>query len=121
MKNIIVADDDPGIQDALQLILKRRGYDAVIYNSAEPLLSNQFNEPDIFIIDKQLQDADGLDVCRFLKARIPAFNTPVIIFSASSRVHDQARAAGADDFLEKPFNIKALLELIEKHTAAKTA
>ena len=120
MKRIIIADDDPGIQDALQLILKRRGYDAVIFNSAEPLLTNQFSEPDIFIIDKQLQDADGLDVCRFLKNREPNPHTPVVIFSASSRIYDIARAAGADDFLEKPFNIKTLLELIEKHTATKT-
>lgn len=120
MKNIIIADDDPGIQDALQLILKRRGYEAVIFSNAEPLLSNRFTEPDIFIIDRQLQDADGLDVCRFLKNREPNPQTPVIIFSASSRVHDLAKAAGADDFLEKPFNIKTLLELIEKHTAAKT-
>lgn len=118
MKKIIIADDDPGIQDALQLILKRRGYEAVIFSSAAPLFSNQFTEPDLFIIDKQLQDADGLDVCRFLKSR-KMYDTPVIIFSASNRIHDQAKAAGADAFLEKPFNIKSLFELIEKHTAGK--
>ncbi|MBE7169144.1 MAG: response regulator [Williamsia sp.] len=116
MKNVIIADDDPGIQDVLQHILKRWGYEAVIYSNAEPLLNNQFTEPDIFIIDKQLQDADGLDVCRFLKSRDMAPHTPVIIFSASSRVNDQAFAAGADDFLEKPFQIRALLDIIEKHT-----
>ena len=117
MKRIIITDDDPGIQDALQLILKRRGYEAVIFSSAAPLLNNQFTEPDLFIIDKQLQDADGLDVCRYLKSRKQQYNTPVIIFSASNRIHDQAKAAGADAFLEKPFNIRSLFELIEKHTA----
>lgn len=117
MKKIIIADDDPGIQDVLKLILKRSGYDAVIFNSAEPLLSNDFQEPDLFIIDKQLQDADGLDVCRFLKNRETESSTPVIIFSATSRVSDLAIAAGASDFLEKPFHIKTLLEMIEKHTA----
>lgn len=117
MKHIIIADDDPGIQDVLALILKRAGYEAVIFNNAEPILDNRFNEPDIFIIDKQLQNADGLDVCRFLKNRETSANTPVIIFSASGRVNEQAKTAGADDFLEKPFKIKTLLEMIEKHTA----
>ena len=116
MKRIIIADDDPGIQDIMEIILKRAGYQATIYGNANALLCNNFDEPDIFLIDKQLPDADGMDVCRFLKRRENT-HTPVIMVSASNRLNEQAKDAGADDFLEKPFKIKALLEKIQKLTA----
>lgn len=114
MKRIIIADDDPGIQDVLAHILKGAGYEATIYADAEPIMKNQFTEPDIFLIDKQLQNYDGLEVCRFLKSRESFAATPVILFSAGGRLHELARSAGADDFLEKPFAIKTLLQMIER-------
>ena len=114
-KHILIADDDPGIQEMMQIILDQAGYKTTILASAEPLLENDFTEPDIFLIDKQLSNADGLKVCRFLKNRTRSSATPVILFSAGSNLSEMAEAAGADDFLEKPFKIHALLEMIEKH------
>lgn len=116
MKHIIIADDDPGIQDVVKLVLNKHGYEPEIHSNAERIFANDFVEPGLFIIDKQLQDEDGLDVCRFLKSR-KNFNTPVIIFSASNHYGKLARAAGADAFLEKPFEIKTLVALIEKLTS----
>lgn len=72
-------------------------------------------EPDIFVIDRQLQNTDGLDVCRYLKSR-KSVNTPVIIFSASDAIGQMAKDAGADAFLEKPFKIQTLRSMIEKLT-----
>src|SRR6185312_8591443 len=69
----------------------------------------------IFIIDRQLQNSDGLDVCRFLKNREQFACTPVILFSAGGKLHEMAKKAGADDFIEKPFTIKSLLQMIEKY------
>lgn len=113
MKRIIVADDDPGIQDVVRMILTRSGYDVTTYANGNNLLSGNFIEPDLFIIDKQLHNVDGLDVCRFLKNR-NLTSAPVILFSASGRMSARAYDAGADAFLEKPFKMKLLLELVEK-------
>src|SRR6476646_3166663 len=115
MKQIIIADDDPAIRDIFQLILARAGYNVTTYSDGEILMSNAFIPPDLFILDKQLSGADGLQVCRYLKDNLTTQNTPVIIISASPYVAKFAEEAGADDFVEKPFRTKQLLELLEKH------
>jgi DNA-binding response OmpR family regulator len=115
MKKIIVVDDDPGILDCLDLILSRAGYAVTVYADAAPLLKGDFELPDIFILDKQLQDADGLDVCRFLKAQKKTSNIPVIMISANLHINPTAKEAGASGFLEKPFRMKELLIMVNKY------
>lgn len=115
MKQIILIDDDPGILEIIKIVFERAGFGVTIFNNGDPVLNNKFREPDIFIIDKQLSGVDGLDICRFLKQRSQERDTPVIIFSASRNIRQFAGEAGADDFLEKPFKTKALLDMVEKH------
>jgi len=115
MKRIIIADDDQGIQEILNLILRQAGYEPELHSNAARLFANDFIEPTLFIIDKQLDHEDGLEVCGFLKSR-KNMNTPVIIFSASNHYSKSAKAAGADAFLEKPFQIKTLTNLIHQLT-----
>lgn len=114
-------DDDASILEIFKLIFERAGYEVTAFNSAEMILNNTFDEPDIFIIDRQLSGADGLDLCKHLKNREPKKNTPVIIFSASPNIDKQAKDAGADDFLEKPFKTKALLQMVEKYLTEHAA
>ena len=114
MNKAIVIDDDEPIREIFEVILKKAGYEVTMMDAGEGLLMNDFDEPDIFIIDKQLRGVDGLDICRYLKQRARHASTPVIIVSASNRVEQQARDAGADAFLAKPFKSKQLLELVNK-------
>ena len=115
MKQIIIADDDPGIRDIFELILKRAGYSVTIYSNGEALMTDEFELPDLFILDKQLSGVDGLQVCQYLKTHDVTKNIPVILISANPYVEKLANEAGADDFIEKPFKTKALIELMEKH------
>ncbi len=115
MKQIIIAEDDPGIADIFQIILKRAGYSVTLYSNGEALMNNQLELPEMFILDKQLSGIDGLEVCRFLKSRESSKNIPVIIMSASNYIGGLAADAGADAFVEKPFKIKDLIEVIEKY------
>ena len=109
MKTVLLIDDDREIQEACRLIFERAGYRIVPLSTGDGLFDDRFEEPDIFIIDRQLTGADGVDICRFLKNRIPAFPTPVIVFSASPNVCGPALQAGADKFIGKPFKTKELL------------
>jgi CheY-like chemotaxis protein len=118
MNQIIIADDDPSMRDIFELILQRAGYRVTSYADGEILLSNGFNLPDLFILDKQLSGVDGLDICRFLKNQQSTKDIPVIIISASPYVANFATEAGADDFVEKPFKTKELLEVIKKYIPA---
>lgn len=114
MKSILIIDDDAAIRDVYSFVFNREGYDVTCFADEKPILQNNFTEPDIFLIDKQLHGANGIDVCRYLKGRPVNARTPVIIFSASPNSGVQARDAGADAFLEKPFPNKVLLELVNQ-------
>ena len=108
-------DDDLGIQDAFRLIFERAGYLITILSSGNAIFEGGFELPDIFILDRQLSGVDGLDVCRFLKKGETTRDIPVIIVSATPHVARQAVDVRADDFLEKPFRIRDLLAMVEKH------
>jgi CheY-like chemotaxis protein len=114
-KTVLITEDDPAIMDALEMVFSRHGYRVLTFTNGAPLLANQFDKPDIFLIDRQLSGVDGLDICRHLKAHPETKDIPVIIFSASPHVHNHAIAAGADSFIEKPFSNKAVLDLVAKY------
>ena len=112
-KKIIIAEDDPGMQDVIVLIFERAGYQVTIFTDGDPILNNQFEVPDIFVLDKQLLGVDGLDICRYLKQDERTKNVPVIMLSANPHIGILSAEAGADDFLEKPFRTSILLEKVE--------
>jgi len=58
MKSIILIDDDAGILDVFKQVFERAGYAITIFNKGELVFENKFDEPDIFIIDKQLSGAN---------------------------------------------------------------
>lgn len=57
-KQLVIADDDPSVQDIFQIIFSRAGYHVSIYSNGEPLLNNDFVPPDAFILDKHLSGID---------------------------------------------------------------
>jgi len=114
-KKILVADDDPGIRDIFKIIFERAGYSIEIKEDAEEVLRNNFTIPDVFLIDKLLSGYDGLDICRYLKNNPLTSHIPVIMVAASPDIGITAIKAGADDFVEKPFDLKYLLKVIERN------
>lgn len=116
-KKVLIVDDDPGLQDALRLIFVRAGYDTTVLASPETILDRSAETPDIYILDKQLSGVDGLDVCRFLKSADATKDIPVIMLSATPHVRKLAKAACANDFLEKPFRQRELLAIVARQLA----
>jgi CheY-like chemotaxis protein len=112
-RTILLADDDEGIRDILQILLGREGYKLDQRAGGEDLLTGNFELPDLFLIDKQLSGINGLDVCRHLKNNPATRDIPVIMISASPDIAELSKQACADDYLEKPFDINALLEMIK--------
>lgn len=112
---ILVADDDPGVRDIFNIILVRAGYDIEIKDDANEIFKNKFTIPDLFLVDRLLSGVDGLDVCRHLKTNELTKNIPVVMVSASPDIGVLAVKAGADDFIEKPFELAYLLKVIERN------
>ncbi|MEO9003973.1 MAG: response regulator [Ginsengibacter sp.] len=113
-KKILITDDDEGVQDVFKLIFEKEGYEVELLSEANSIFENKYNIPDIFLLDRQLSGHDGLDVCKFLKQQSVTKNIPVIIVSASPGISKLAQEAGANDFIEKPFDIKSLLNIVSK-------
>ena len=112
LKKILFVEDDPAIQEVLQLIFDTSLYTIRILQEGSLLVEGGFEIPDLFVLDKQLSGVDGLEHCRLLKARKQTAHIPVIILSASPSIHRLAKAAGADEVIEKPFKIQHLRNTI---------
>ncbi len=110
----MVIDDDEGVRDIFRLIFERAGYDVEVYGEAASIFQNQFTQPDLFLLDRQLSGQDGLNVCNFLKSQTLTKDIPVIIVSATPGIGILAKEVGADDFIEKPFQLNDLLKIVAK-------
>lgn len=112
MKKIVFVEDDLGILEVARFIFEKAGYSITLHGSAGSLLNQPCADPDIFILDKQLPDMDGLDLCRKLKANPDTGAIPVLMLSANPQIKYLASEAGADAVMEKPFEIKELLSVV---------
>ncbi len=114
-KKILVTDDDPGIRDIFKIIFETAGYDVQMIINGDDLLNNKFEIPDLFLLDKQLSGVDGIDICRYLKEQKATSHLPVIMISANPNIGKLSEEAGADAYIEKPFEVKHLLEMVERY------
>src|SRR5687768_6158261 len=106
---------DPALQDVFRIILEREGYEVEILSNGQELLKNKINPPDLYILDKQLSGVDGLDICRHLKGQSKTREVPVIMISANPSIGHLAIDAGADDYIEKPFDINFFIQKVKHH------
>jgi DNA-binding response OmpR family regulator len=114
-KKVLIIDDDPAIRDALRIILEQASYKVDALEDGNEIFKNNFSRPDVFLIDRLLSGVDRLDICRYLKGRQLTRAIPVIMISAAPGIDMLAKSAGADDYLEKPFELGNLLRVVEKN------
>lgn len=119
IKQVMIADDDPGILDAVQAMLEFGGYDVSSTFDGATILDMQDNFPDLLLLDIWMSGTDGRDVCKALKNQGITKDMPIIMISASTELEKSAKEAGADDFLEKPFDMDELLGKIDYHLNAR--
>ena len=114
LKKILIADDDPGIVDAVEMLLSFSGYDvSSTYDGRDALKLSNEQIPDLFLLDIWMSGVDGRDICRELKQNIQTRHIPVLMISASNDIHHSAIDAGADDFMTKPFDMQQLIDKID--------
>lgn len=113
-KKILVADDDPGIVDAMQILLEDEGYKVITTMDGENILDMYDHKPDLVFLDIWMSGVNGNIVCQKLKADPETRNVPIIMFSANRDTEQIAMQCGADGFLSKPFEIKDLIGIVKK-------
>jgi excisionase family DNA binding protein len=112
-RKVLIVDDEPDVQELLTDVLVRDGrFEVRTAGTAyEAGIVTQDFRPDLIILDYLLPDVNGNAVCRTIRSN-PAFeNTRIIIVSAVVRRDEieDLLAAGADDFMQKPFDIERLV------------
>ncbi|MBT3360275.1 MAG: response regulator transcription factor [Rhodospirillales bacterium] len=112
---VCVVDDDPAVRDSLSWLLSSVDLEVATFASAQEFIDAY--DPDqqgCVLVDVRMPGMSGLELQEELSARDT--NLPVIVITGHSDVQMAVRAmkAGAFDFIEKPFNDQALLDLVQK-------
>lgn len=115
-KLIVVVDDEPDIVELVSLHLNRAGFKVKSFEDAEGLfkfLKN--NVPDLVVLDLMLPDADGFEICKYMKKEEKYSTVPVIMLTARSDEMDKILGLelGADDYLTKPFSPRELVARVK--------
>ena len=113
--NILVVDDDREIVDSISIFLSGEGYKAFkAYDGIQALEALAENEIHLMILDIMMPRMDGIKTLMKLRE---SRNIPVILLSAKSEDSDKifGLAAGADDYVTKPFNPSELMARVKSH------
>jgi DNA-binding response OmpR family regulator len=114
MNTILVVEDDPRIQRALQRQFTTEGYKVhLASDGAEGLAACKTLHPSGVVLDLMLPGMSGREVCKGIKGWSP--NTPVVVLSAVSEVADKVLLLelGADDYVTKPFSPRELMARVQ--------
>jgi CheY-like chemotaxis protein len=118
-KKILVVEDDKDIRESIAFILEEQGYEVTTSENSKILKSLDTLLPDMILLDNWLtewkSDANGQQLSKGLKTDPATSHIPVIIISAVSDVERIAKEGLADDYLQKPFGIDDLTDMVKKH------
>jgi len=113
MKTILVVDDEANILELVKLYLETDGFAVVAAgDGVKALEMYERHAPDLVVLDLMLPRMDGFEVCRELRRR---GDTPILMLTARSEDVDAivGLELGADDYVTKPFNPRALVARVK--------
>ncbi len=120
-RRVLVVDDDPEIVTFLATLLELEGIESTVATSAAAALEKlEHGLPNLVLLDIAMPDRDGLDLCRALKKDPRTRDVPVFVVSArpGKDVVERALAAGAEEFIRKPFENQELISRIRGRLSA---
>jgi CheY-like chemotaxis protein len=116
---ILVADDNADMRDYLQRLLGQRWRVEAVADGEQALSAARAHPPDLLLSDVMMPGLDGFALLKALREDHATASIPIILISARAgeEAHAEGRAAGADDYLLKPFSSKELLARVESQLA----
>ncbi len=117
MAKIVIAEDEPDIRELIAFTLRFAGYEVITGNNGEEgyLLAQQ-EHPDLVMLDVRMPKLTGYEACKRIKADPELASIPVLFLSAKGQENEieQGLAAGAEDYLLKPFAPDQLVERVKQ-------
>ena len=106
MKTVLVAEDEESNYELVRIVLQKRYNLIRAHNGIEAVTMFEEEKPDLILMDIRMPEMDGLDATRIISA---------YAFPENIR---EAKAAGCDEFMAKPFKVEDLIELIRHYIGA---
>jgi two-component system phosphate regulon response regulator PhoB len=119
---VLIVDDEKDLRLLLDFNLRQAGYRTVQAASGqEALVRATSHRPDLIVLDLNLPDVPGTEVCRQLKSNPETESIPIVMLTARSGEADRINGfeLGAEDYVPKPFSVRELLlrlEVVRRHT-----
>ena len=115
MKSILVAEDEDSNYELVKIVLHKRYRLIRAHNGIEAVQLNEDEHPDLILMDIRMPGMGGLDATRIIKEVNP--KTPVIALSAYAFDENirEAKIAGCDEFMAKPFRVENLIDTVQKY------
>ena len=116
--NIMVVDDNPDNLKVLEDMLRQEGYEVRSFPRGRLALTAAMrNPPDLILLDINMPEMNGYEVCEHLKSTEEVSGIPVIFLSALDETEDKVKAfrTGAVDYISKPFQFEEVQARVETH------
>lgn len=104
--DVLIAEDEPGILESLDFILKRAGWSVHAVTDGDAVMdAMRTHTPRVVVLDVMLPKRSGFEVLKLIKADTAVQKTPVLILTAKGQQQDKRTAdeLGADAFVTKPY------------------
>ena len=115
MKKVLIVDDEPNIVISLEFLMAQNGFYVRTARSGEEALEIVPEyKPDLILLDVMLPFRSGFEVCQTLRAKKELKGMKILMLTAKGREADieRGKAAGADDYIVKPFSTKELVNKV---------
>jgi two-component system, sensor histidine kinase and response regulator len=116
--DIMIVDDNPANLKLLEDMLAQQGHEVRSFPRGRLALAAAMNSrPDLILLDINMPEMNGYEVCELLKATAELADIPVIFLSALTETQDKVKAfrAGAVDYISKPFQFEEVHARVETH------
>ena len=113
---VLIVDDERDLRTLLDFNLRQAGWrTAQAESGAEALTRARTLKPVVIVLDLNLPDVSGIDVCRLLRDDPDTRDLPILMLTARSAEEDRVHGltVGADDYLPKPFSVRELVLRVE--------
>ncbi len=114
-KRVLIFDDDEAILEVCAIVLETNGFETVKQNNCEDILKKvDACSPDVILMDNKIPPMGGVRASRIIRASPGHAQLPIVFFSANQDVAKLAAEAGADQYIEKPFDLDTLVAMLRQ-------
>lgn len=116
-KKVVLVQDNKDILDIMDQVLDEEGFDVTASLSTDPIEKIDEIEPDVVVIDDNIKgQKKGSKVIKELKSNPETEDISAVLTSTSDKLPQIAEESRADDFIQKPFDLDHMIDVVKKNT-----